>query len=817
MITLTTNDLGSPMNYETFFQTVTKHAPYSYQKKIGSKPWPDLLDIPTGLGKTAAVTVAWLWKRLQEDADTPRRLIYCLPMRVLVEQTHENVLGWIEQATPIFQDTGKIPPRAFLLMGGEVEDDWQLQPEQDVILIGTQDMLLSRALNRGYAMSRAMWPCHFALVNNDCLWVLDETQLMGAGLATTVQLQGFRNSLKVFGPTHTLWMSATLNHNAMNTVDAPPMASRLSLEKEDLESPPLRRRIEAPKRLFHLDLDPAGKDYPARLAELVLEKHRNLSETAISLVVLNQVERAQKVFKRIRNILAKEMPFPVLLVHGRFRPAERRETTRRLLHEIPRSGGIVIATQTVEAGVDLDATLLVTELAPWSSLVQRFGRCNRKGEHEDAMVFWIDLLSGDEKAQKKLAPPYDLDDLAFSRRHLQELNGVSPQEVSSITAPLGEVFHVIRRKDLVELFDTTPDLTGADVDVSRFIREGDDNDVQIFWRSWERSGVDEPPPPDLPAPERDELCAVPVGPARRFLKNKTAWRWDFVDREWSAARGDTGIFPGMVLLLPEETGGYDPELGWTGKTGKGIPLALPQRISRSEDADAVDAATFSKRFIPLRQHCEDTARHAAVLETALAHLAGIPWEEIWYAALWHDAGKAHESFQEMLLAHLDEPERQKRRKTLWAKSDCDYFRNPYCGRNRRRYFRHELASAIALLENEADDLVAYLVACHHGKVRLSIRSQAGETAAKGVIRYARGVWEGDELPACELGGGEIMPRTRLRLGYMEMGLNPETGKSWLERALALRDRFGPFRLAFLETLVRIADWRATIEEERDDR
>jgi CRISPR-associated endonuclease/helicase Cas3 len=53
-------------------------------------------------------------------------------------------------------------------------------------------MLLSRALNRGYGMSRYRWPMHFGLLNNDCLWVLDETQLMGPGLATACQLETFR-------------------------------------------------------------------------------------------------------------------------------------------------------------------------------------------------------------------------------------------------------------------------------------------------------------------------------------------------------------------------------------------------------------------------------------------------------------------------------------------------------------------------------------------------------------------------------------------------------------------------------------------------
>ena len=41
-------------------------------------------------------------------------------------------------------------------------------PKRPAILIGTQDMLLSRALNRGYGMSRYRWPMHFGLLNNDC-------------------------------------------------------------------------------------------------------------------------------------------------------------------------------------------------------------------------------------------------------------------------------------------------------------------------------------------------------------------------------------------------------------------------------------------------------------------------------------------------------------------------------------------------------------------------------------------------------------------------------------------------------------------------
>ena len=55
-------------------------------------------------------------------------------------------------------------------------------------------MLLSRALNRGYAAARARWPIDYGLLNHDALWVMDEVQLMDVGLATSAQLQAFRDS-----------------------------------------------------------------------------------------------------------------------------------------------------------------------------------------------------------------------------------------------------------------------------------------------------------------------------------------------------------------------------------------------------------------------------------------------------------------------------------------------------------------------------------------------------------------------------------------------------------------------------------------------
>src|SRR5207253_5332223 len=130
--------------------------------------------------------------------------VYCLPMRTLVEQTEKNVREWLEKLA-LEGATG-----VHILMGGEDTGEWDVHPEKPAILIGSQDMLLSRALNRGYGMSRYRWPMHFGLLNNDSLWVFDEIQLMGSGLATTAQLEAFRNRFGTSGPALSVWMSATL-------------------------------------------------------------------------------------------------------------------------------------------------------------------------------------------------------------------------------------------------------------------------------------------------------------------------------------------------------------------------------------------------------------------------------------------------------------------------------------------------------------------------------------------------------------------------------------------------------------------------------
>ena len=136
-------------------------------------------------------------------------------------------------------------------------------------------------------------------------------------------------------------------------------------------------------------------------------------------------------------------------------------------------GRIVVATLALEAGVDLSSRVLFTELAPWSSMVQRFGRCHRRGEwgQEGADVYWVDM----DLDQPTVAIPYEAKELAHARDRLNELTqtavqgGREPDVRPSHLPPVDEpepLRPVLRKKDLVDLFNTDPDLSGFDVDVS---------------------------------------------------------------------------------------------------------------------------------------------------------------------------------------------------------------------------------------------------------------------------------------------------------------------------------------------------------------
>jgi CRISPR-associated endonuclease/helicase Cas3 len=799
------------MDYNDFFKSITGYHPFPYQRHLGEKAWPELIEIPTGLGKTAAVIVAWIHKRLNNDSETPLRLVYCLPMRVLVEQTYDLSLKWIEAGIKYFNENNVCSPKVYLLMGGENDSEWAEHPEEPAIIIGTQDMLLSRALMRGYGMSRYQWPVHFALLHNDALWVFDEVQLMGPGLATSAQLEAFRRNFKVARPSRTIWLSATLNPRWLGTVDMQPYlegASPLKLNSDEQELDLVKSRREAVKRLTKSSLQltaenqkQSAKGYLETLAEDVLKKHVNGTTT---LVILNTVERVQNLFTVIDR--KKTGNIETILVHSRFRPQERKLLNKTLTENTIAKGAgrIIVATQAVEAGVDMTCRTLFTEIAPWPSLVQRFGRCNRYGEANEcggADIYWIDF-----DPDAKIDKPYEPEALAGARGKLTTLGSASASDLPAIDedAPFSAV---LRTKDFRDLFNTDPDLSGFDVDISSYIRDGNDLDIQIFWRDLSQETDNQQ------QPQREELCRASLGQAKVLLERLRkqelwAYRWDNLDGRWKHFSGN--IRPGLILMLDINVGGYSSLFGFMASINKQVPLATKLSSEQSGETYGDDWRSRHSKAVELSRHLSDAESEAAILCRKLGLADGYK-AAVMTACLWHDTGKAHAVFQATM---HDCPLDEASLKTpLLAKS-------PSNRRHKRKYFRHELASMLLWLENanseEDCDLVAYLIAAHHGKVRLSLRAMPDEKEPVKPLgpRFARGVWEGDVLPEIVIQERKVIPPTGIRLDLMELG-EGEMGPSWTARTQKLLDAYGPFLLAWLETLVRIADWRASSAEQEE--
>ena len=233
-------------------------------------------------------------------------------------------------------------------------------------------------------------------------------------------------------------------------------------------------------------------------------------------------------------------------------------------------------------------------------------------------------------------------------------------------------------------------------------------------------------------------------------------------------------------------------------------------------------STSLQKPVALSDHCrhvEDAVK--AVLDDLSAWaIEPVIREALEVAALYHDAGKAHPAFQRMMLG-LPEGEELPADAAPLAKSDKS-------AGNERRHFRHELGSALAILEH-ADrldemtrDLSAYLAASHHGKVRLGIRSLPGRSRGNNwgsnpdpVHLLGYPVSAPETLPPVDLGEGLRIPETDLDLSIARIGLSSQERRSWLDRSTALLDWLGPFRLAGLEALLRAADMRASKQEQED--
>lgn len=409
----------------TALNLVGPDKPFSWQRCLLDKfiagPIPSALDIPTGLGKTSVMAI-WLVARLA-GADVPRRLVYVVDRRAVVDQatTEALYLKAFVEARPEIKAKLGLPNGLPIstLRGQQVDNrEWQENPASPAIIVGTVDMIGSRLLFEGYSVSRKMRPYHAGLLGADTLVVLDEAHLVPPFEKLLETIAKAEGDLQPKGAEERAIVPKMklLSLSATGRSDQP----AFELGEEDLKPGTItHKRLTADKRLTFDSLKQED-DLADALARNAWSLCSNGTAPTKIIVFSNKREVALKAKQALEKLAKGDKKAGVaevkiatqLLVGGR--RVHERETTAKWLKDHaflagsknpPTQPAFVFATSAGEVGVDLDANRMVGDLVAWERMVQRFGRVNRRGEG-DAKIIIIQEpppkpTKGEENALKK--------------------------------------------------------------------------------------------------------------------------------------------------------------------------------------------------------------------------------------------------------------------------------------------------------------------------------------------------------------------------------------------------------------------------------
>lgn len=224
------------------------------------------------------------------------------------------------------------------------------------VIITTIDQLLLTTLNVGkYHIRR------YNLRNS--LIVFDEFHLLTPGMIAALRflLRNLSNSYSF----QCLFMSAT------------PSPMYIELIKEVVPNLNINILREEYKRLRRHKIKITGEkveDFIIKNKELLYKKR--------TLIIVNTVAESQKIYKILKEEMGNSRK--ITLIHGDYSYRDRSEKENQISNT-----DILIATQVAEVSLDISFEVLITELAPLPSLIQRFGRVNRYGGTVDEINVYI--------------------------------------------------------------------------------------------------------------------------------------------------------------------------------------------------------------------------------------------------------------------------------------------------------------------------------------------------------------------------------------------------------------------------------------------
>ena len=430
--------------FAEFFAALWGQCPFSWQKELarrvlereaissdspnvdtpsgadGATPssWPAAIALPTASGKTACMDVALFALAVQasrldsgQRITTPRRIFFVVDRRVIVDEAYERARRLAEKLAQAGEGIlkavandlrriahgaatgfeGERPLAVHVLRGGMYRSEaWARNPLQPTIVASTVDQIGSRLLFRAYGRGAGTWPIYAGLVANDSLILLDEAHCAQPFLQTLRAVRRYRT-----------WAHEPLRrcfHPVVMSATPPPGTSDddvfgdTSGEGRNPDHPLGRRQLASKPAALQRVPNAEGDDAAGEFSEALVQSALGLLGSGRQTIVVfaNRVATARGTHRRLRE---KEEVEAILLT-GRMRPVDKDAVARRLrdlgLHSDQAASRqlerpvIVVATQTLEVGADLDFDGLVTECASLDALRQRFGRLNRMGREIEA-------------------------------------------------------------------------------------------------------------------------------------------------------------------------------------------------------------------------------------------------------------------------------------------------------------------------------------------------------------------------------------------------------------------------------------------------